>query len=44
MARAGIYKSEVLKARNILLSQGRYPSVDAIRQELGNTGFLVVSC
>lgn len=38
MARAGIYKSEVVKARNNLLAQGRYPSIDAIRSELGNTG------
>lgn len=38
MARGGIYKSEVLTARNNLLAQGRYPSIDAIRNELGNTG------
>lgn len=38
MARAGIYKSEVLRARDNLLAMGRYPSIDAIRQELGNTG------
>jgi chromosome segregation ATPase len=38
MARAGIYKSEVLRARNNLLAMGRYPSIDAIRGELGNTG------
>ena len=38
MARAGIYKSEVLRARNKLLALGRYPSIDAIREELGNTG------
>ncbi len=38
MARAGIYKSEVVRARNNLLAVGRYPSVDAIRIELGNTG------
>ncbi|MDR0770084.1 MAG: DNA-binding protein [Burkholderiales bacterium] len=38
MARAGIYKSEVIKARNNLLATGRYPSIDAIRSELGNTG------
>jgi len=38
MARGGIYKSEVVRARANLLSQGRYPSVDAIRIELGNTG------
>ena len=38
MARAGIYKSEVVRARNNLLAMGRYPSIDAIRAELGNTG------
>ena len=38
MARAGIYKSEVVKARNNLLAMGRYPSIDAIRSELGDTG------
>lgn len=38
MARAGIYKSEVVRARNNLLAQGCYPSIDAIRGELGNTG------
>lgn len=38
MARTGLYKSEVKKARDSLLAQGRHPSVDAIRIELGNTG------
>ena len=38
MARAGIYKSEVLRARDRLVSQGKYPSIDAVRVELGNTG------
>lgn len=38
MARGGIYKSEVLRARANLIAQGRYPSVDALRIELGNTG------
>ncbi len=38
MARSGIYKSEVLRARDNLLAQGRNPSIDAIRAELGNTG------
>ncbi|WP_052370388.1 DNA-binding protein [Chromobacterium haemolyticum] len=38
MARAGIYKSEVKKARDALLAQGRNPSIDAVRAELGNTG------
>lgn len=38
MARAGIYKSEVLRARDKLLATGRNPSIDAVREELGNTG------
>ncbi len=38
MARAGIYKSEVVRARDNLIAMGRYPSIDAIRGELGNTG------
>jgi chromosome segregation ATPase len=38
MARAGIYKSEVQKARDTLLAQGRHPSIDAVRAELGHTG------
>ncbi len=38
MARGGIYKSEVIRARDRLMAMGRYPSVDAVRQELGNTG------
>ena len=38
MARAGIYKSEVLRARDKLLAIGRNPSIDAVREELGNTG------
>lgn len=38
MARGGIYKSEVIRARTTLLAQGIYPSIDAVRQELGNTG------
>ena len=38
MARAGIYKSEVVRARNNLVAVGRYPSIDAIRSELGDTG------
>ena len=38
MARTGLYKSEVEKARNSLLAQGRHPSVDAVRIALGNTG------
>lgn len=38
MARAGIFKSEVMRARDNLLAMGRYPSIDAIRHELGDTG------
>jgi hypothetical protein len=38
MARSGLSKSEVKKARDFLVSQGRHPSVDAIRVALGNTG------
>jgi chromosome segregation ATPase len=38
MARAGLYKSEVQKARDTLVAQGRKPSVDAVRIALGNTG------
>ncbi len=38
MARSGIYKSEVIRARDKLLAMGRHPSIDAVRQELGNTG------
>lgn len=38
MARSGIYKSEVIRARSTLLTQGIHPSIDAIRLELGNTG------
>lgn len=38
MARGGIYKSEVARARDRLIAQGRHPSLDAIRIELGNTG------
>jgi len=33
MARAGIYKSEVLRARDKLLATGRNPSIDAVREE-----------
>ena len=38
MARTGLYKSEVKRARETLLAQSKYPSVDAVRVELGNTG------
>lgn len=38
MPRSGLYKSDVKKARNALLAQGKHPSLDAVRIELGNTG------
>lgn len=38
MARGGVYKAEVLRARAKLLALGRYPSIDAVRAELGDTG------
>lgn len=38
MARSGLYKSDIQKARDSLLAQGKHPSVDALRVELGNTG------
>lgn len=38
MARSGLYKSDVKKARDALISLGKNPSVDAVRVELGNTG------
>ena len=38
MARSGLYKSEVQKARDALRAQGKHPSVDAVRVALGNTG------
>jgi len=38
MARGGVYKTDVQKARDSLLAQGKNPSVDAIRVALGNTG------
>lgn len=38
MARTGLYQSEVKKARDALIAQGRHPSVDAVRIALGNTG------
>ena len=38
MARSGIYKSEVVRARDRLLAVGRNPTVDAVRIELGSTG------
>ncbi len=38
MARPGISKHEVQKARLVLMRAGKHPSIDAIRVELGNTG------
>ncbi|MGH8109958.1 MAG: DNA-binding protein [Arenimonas sp.] len=38
MARAGLYKSDIQKARDIVMAQGKNPSVDAVRVALGNTG------
>ena len=38
MARTGLYKTEVKKARDALLAKSKHPSVDAVRIELGNTG------
>lgn len=38
MARTGLYKSEVKKARDTLIAQNKHPSVDAVRIALGNTG------
>jgi chromosome segregation ATPase len=38
MARGGINKAVVERARLALLSKGAYPSIDAVRVELGNTG------
>ena len=38
MARGGLYKTDIEKARNSLMAQGKHPSVDAVRVALGNTG------
>lgn len=38
MAKTGIYKSDVKKARDSIMAQNKHPSVDAIRIALGNTG------
>jgi len=38
MARGGINKAVVQKARHALLARGIHPSIDAVRIELGNTG------
>lgn len=38
MARSGLYKSDVKRARDSLIAQSQYPSIDAVRMALGNTG------
>jgi len=38
MARSGLYKSDIKKARDSMLAQHQHPSVDAVRIALGNTG------
>lgn len=38
MARGGINKAVVHKARQAILARGEHPSIDAVRVELGNTG------
>ena len=38
MGRSGLYKSDVQRARDALVAQGKHPSVDAVRVALGNTG------
>jgi chromosome segregation ATPase len=38
MARTGLKKSDVRRARDSLIAQSQYPSVDAVRIALGNTG------
>lgn len=38
MARGGVNKAIVQRARQALLDRGEHPSIDAVRVELGNTG------
>lgn len=38
MARAGVYFSDVKRARDALVADGRHPSIDAVSAALGNTG------
>jgi hypothetical protein len=38
MARTGLTKSQVRETRDQLITEGRYPSVDAVRHALGDTG------
>jgi len=38
VARGSIYKSDVKKARDALIAEGKHPSLDSVRIALGNTG------
>ncbi len=38
MARAGLSRLDIKRARDSLIAQGQHPSIDAIRIALGNTG------
>jgi hypothetical protein len=38
MARSGLTKTQVQITRDLLLAEGRYPSVEAVRAALGDTG------
>lgn len=38
MARAGLSRMDIKRARDLLIAQGQHPSIDAIRIGLGNTG------
>lgn len=38
MARGGVNKTVVQKARTALIARGEHPSIDAVRVEMGNTG------
>lgn len=38
MARTGLSRSQVQEVRDRLIAEGRYPSADTVRVELGNTG------
>lgn len=38
MARTGLFKSDVKRARDAVIAAGRHPSLDAVRIALGNTG------
>mgnify|MGYP006885722032 FL=1 len=41
MARGGINKAVVKKARQAILARGEHPSIDAVRIEMGNTLSLI---